>query len=548
LSSKGITSLSLDDFDGLSNLSHLNLDRNELNSLPEDVFDGLSKLNVIQLSNNELSSLPENIFDGLSKLQSIYLNYNELSSLPEDVFDGLSKLKYLFLYDNKLSSLPENVFDGLSNLERLFMYNNKLSNLPEDVFDGLSDLDTIKLNGNSLICLPRSLPLSVTVDVQLPRCGNLLVFTPSSLTVAEGASVSYTVALASEPTAAVTVSLSSGSGVTLDTDAATNGNQNSLNFSTANWNTPQTVAVSGEQDNDAIDDTVILSHAASGGDYGLVSGDLVVTVTDDETATLLLTPASLTVAEGGSGSYTVALASQPTAEVTVSLSSGSGVTLDTDAATDGNQNSLSFSTTNWSTPQTVAVSGEQDNDAIDDTLVLSHTASGGDYIYVTANLSVAVIDDDKAPTLVLTPENLTVAEGGSSSYTVRLASLPTAAVTVTLTPGSSVTLDTDTATHGNQNTLSFTTANWSTPQTVEVSAGQDDDAIDDTVTLSHSASGGDYGSLTADLNVTVTDDETAALLLTPSSLSVSEGGSGSYTVALASQPTAAVTVSLSSGS
>ncbi|TGG80840.1 MAG: hypothetical protein ERJ69_05930, partial [Aphanocapsa feldmannii 288cV] len=37
------------------------------------------------------------------------------------------------------------------------------------------------------------------------------------------------------------------------------------------------------------------------------------------------------------------------------------------------------------------------------------------------------------------------------------------------------------------------------------------------------------------------DDETAALLFTPSSLTLVGGGSGSYTVALASQPTAAVT-------
>ncbi|TGG93001.1 MAG: hypothetical protein ERJ67_05040 [Aphanocapsa feldmannii 277cV] len=172
-----------------------------------------------------------------------------------------------------------------------------------------------------------------------------LVLTPSSLSVSEGGSGSYTVALAGPPSAAVTVTISSGSGVTLDTDADTNGNQNTLSFPTVNWNTPQTVVVRSEQDDDAVDETVTLSHRASGGDYGSVTADLSVTVRDDETAALLLTPSSLTVSEGGSGSYTVALASQPTDTVTVTISSGSGVvTRDTDPVSNGNQNSLTFST------------------------------------------------------------------------------------------------------------------------------------------------------------------------------------------------------------
>ena len=56
--------------------------------------------------------------------------------------------------------------------------------------------------------------------------------------------------------------------------------------------------------------------------------------------------------------------------------------------------------------------------------------------------------------------------------------------------------------------LTFTVDNWNTAQTVTVKAGQDDDAANDTATLTHTASGGDYVSITADLPVTVTDDDT----------------------------------------
>ena len=37
--------------------------------------------------------------------------------------------------------------------------------------------------------------------------------------------------------------------------------------------------------------------------------------------------------------------------------------------------------------------------------------------------------------------------------------------------------------------LTFTTENWDTPQTVTVSAAQDADAVDDTAMLTHSVSG-----------------------------------------------------------
>ncbi|TGG92121.1 MAG: leucine-rich repeat domain-containing protein [Aphanocapsa feldmannii 277cV] len=50
LSSKGITSLSSGDFDGLSNLKQLWLNKNDLSSLPEDIFAGLSNLRVLYLN------------------------------------------------------------------------------------------------------------------------------------------------------------------------------------------------------------------------------------------------------------------------------------------------------------------------------------------------------------------------------------------------------------------------------------------------------------------------------------------------------------------
>ena len=117
------------------------------------------------------------------------------------------------------------------------------------------------------------------------------------------------------------------------------------------------------------------------------------------------------------------------------------------------------------------------------------------------------------PALVLSASALTVTEGGSGSYTVRLAARPSASVTVAITSSNAeVTVDdTDTVTSGVQNTLTFTTGNWSTAQTVTVRAAEDDDAAGDTATLTHAIGGaGEYDRL-ADprLAVTVNDNDAA---------------------------------------
>ena len=61
--------------------------------------------------------------------------------------------------------------------------------------------------------------------------------------------------------------------------------------------------------------------------------------------------------------------------------------------------------------------------------------------------------------------------------------------------------------------LTFTAGTWSTTQTVTVSAAADTDAVNDTATVSHAVSGGDYGTnnvTASDVAVTVSDDETVS--------------------------------------
>ena len=351
-----------------------------------------------------------------------------------------------------------------------------------------------------------------------------LVFSPTSLGVAEGDDASYTVRLATEPTSTVTVTITGHSGTDLTLDAT------SLEFTTSTWDDAQTVTVTAGEDADTTDDTATLAHAASGGGYGAVDADLAVTVTDNDSAGLVLSPTSLDVDEGDDASYTVRLATEPTGTVTVTVSGHSGTDLTLDAT------SLEFTTSTWEDEQTVTVTAAEDDDTADDTATLAHAAAGGGYS-LSANLAVTVTDDDTAG-LVFSPTSLDVDEGDDASYTVKLATEPTSTVTVTITghSGTDLTLDVT--------SLEFTTSTWDDAQTVTVTAGEDADTTDDTATLAHAASGGGYGAVDADLAVTVTDNDSAGLVLSPTSLDVDEGDDASYTVRLATEPTGTVTVTI----
>ena len=96
----------------------------------------------------------------------------------------------------------------------------------------------------------------------------------------------------------------------------------------------------------------------------------------------------------------------------------------TRASGDGNLSvktgaSLTFTTSNWSTDQTVTLQAAQDADGIDGQATFSHAAVGGDYSGLSASLTATEDDNDRAVTLSKT--DVVVPEGGTATYTVKLA-------------------------------------------------------------------------------------------------------------------------------
>ena len=259
-----------------------------------------------------------------------------------------------------------------------------------------------------------------------------------------------------------------------------------LRFTASNWDTEQTVTVAGVDDGDSANETVTVTNTASDGEYAGVTASVRVTVDDDDKPGITFTPASLTVGEAGVGRYGVRLNAAPTADVTVAISSSNpDVTV--------MPNSLAFTSSNWETEQTVDVTAAEDADAADDTANLRHRPSGGGYgSGQNKDLIVTVTDYDTAR-LMLSTTTLTVDEAGQNTYTVKLQTEPTVTVTVTVSsddPGAA------TATVSGS-TLRFTASNWDTEQTVTVAGVDDGDSANETVTVTNTASGGEYAGVTA---------------------------------------------------
>ena len=243
-----------------------------------------------------------------------------------------------------------------------------------------------------------------------------------------------------------------------------------------------------------------------------------VTVTDDD-ATVTVSSSSVTVAEaGGRATYTMKLDGQPTGNVTMTVTSSSGVATVSPGL-------LTFTPSNWATPQTITVTGVDDSSAGGNrSATITHTASGGGYDDAAVpSVSVTVTDDDG---MVVSTNAVEVAEaGGQGTYTVRLRTPPAGNVTVTVASS-----DEEIA-RASPTTLTFTPSNSGTSRTVTVTGVNDglDNGASRSATITNTPSGTGYGSAQAQrVEVTVTDDE-AAPTLEISGGKATEGNTGTTT-------------------
>ena len=391
----------------------------------------------------------------------------------------------------------------------------------------------VKVTGeNGTTMLTYEIELQRGGDVVAPGTASLSALSLTDVTLDPAftsGTIDYTANVAST-VASTTVKATAANGATAvitppDADASTDGHQVNL---AVDAKTPITIVVTGP--------------GMTASTYKVIVTRRPSTPTAAEPGLTLNPPENLVIREGEVETYTMVLTTAPTADVTVEFPD--------DALGDVSlsRTSATFTTTNWSTPQTVNVLAADDEDQSDDMVTITHTITSTAEAYTdlpTVGLMVTVTDDDKTAGLTVSSEGVTVIEGAATgvTYTVALAAVPTADVTVAVS-----VVETGDDAHAvtvAPASLTFTATNWAMAQTVTVKAGEDDDAAHNMVTLRHTVTA--YGRTVVSrttVTVTVTDDDVAGLMISATAMELGEGGSASYDVQLATKPTANVTVTI----
>ncbi|GIK38685.1 MAG: hypothetical protein BroJett011_25180 [Chloroflexota bacterium] len=391
-------------------------------------------------------------------------------------------------------------------------------------------------------------PADVTVTVNdddVP--GVTIVESSGGTAVTEGgATDTYTVRLNTIPTATVTINIATGGQINPVTALTFAADSTALD--------PQSVTIA------ATDDTVVegdhsqvIGHSASGGGYdGVAINDVTAALTDNDLA-YAISSGQTTVSEGNSGPTAISFTLTRSGAVTTTAGSVEFSLGGTASGSDYNNVSptpgaVSFSAGQTQQQITLDVLGDfgvEPDETIIVTLSNASAPGSGTATIPTASAQTSITNDDSAGFTVSPTSGLTTTEAsGTASFSVRLNSQPTAAVTVTLTsndPGEGTP---------SPASLVFSPANWASNQTVTVT-GQDDLAADGdmayTIQTGVITSDPDYLSLDpADVVLTNLDNDTPGYTISPNNFTLSEGGSQVVSISLYTPPTADVTIHLSS--
>ena len=382
------------------------------------------------------------------------------------------------------------------------------------------------------VTVPQTVSVTVrhgpSIALSSDESGSTLTLTDSNgnpypgIHVPLGGKATLYVALGAAPTSDVTLDLSRHydrrDSIRFDTDPDADGDQSSLTFPKSAWSVPQAVEVRsiGAPGGVRSGAVVRLRPSRSIGDSGYRYLSAVdVRVREVEGPGLVLKPGRLDVPEGGTASYLLRLASQPTSDVTVSIAAGDGdrgiTLLDADDSSAGNQvTPVVFTPDNWRNGRWVTVQAAEDEYTAHRERSVAHTAASDDASYggLTASMVAVKVDND-VPALVVSVSELEVPEnskneskGNTATYRVSLA----AGVDGTVTVANSMSTDSDSALSVSPPSLTFGPDNWRVPQVVTVSSGNDGDLVNGNGTVVHSALGAPYDGVSATVAVTQIDD------------------------------------------
>ncbi|MYH15217.1 MAG: hypothetical protein F4149_08585, partial [Gammaproteobacteria bacterium] len=281
------------------------------------------------------------------------------------------------------------------------------------------------------------------------------------------------------------------------------------------------------------------------------TGSVAFKILEPATPGVSVSTGALSLAEGGgAGSYTVALDSAPTADVTVTATSGDAakVRVHGPGGAAGASAALVFTPSSWGA-QTVTVTPQDDGDAGDESVTVSHAVSNtGGYSGVTAPSVTVNVEDDDTPVVAFASASSSAGEAaGTRDIAINLDPAPAAGIL--LAYGVS-----GTATAGSGHDFSIANSGAvSVPSgaaTATIPVAVNDDSIEEnseTVVLTLT-DGADYALGAVKIHtLTISDNDDPPPdpeVSVSAGAAVTEGGKASFTVSASPAPSAPLDVKL----
>ena len=294
----------------------------------------------------------------------------------------------------------------------------------------------------------------------------------STLVAESGSTDTFTVVLTAQPAHDVVIFVTSG-----DTGEAT-VDKAELTFTNGNWNSAQTVTVTGI--NDDLDDgnvSVTVTLGTADDDDCCDSWDNVANQTmsvvnsDNDTAGFSIAHtdgATIVTEDAGTDTFSLVLNAEPAGNVVLSVSSS-----DTGEVTTGSA-TVTFTAGNWDTAQNVTLTGV--NDDVDDgnvnttmTIAVVDGSSSNEFDNVADQTFTVANTDNDAAAFTVDPSATTVTEGSTVTVTVVLQTAPNTNVMIDISTSDASELTISSV------SVTFTAGNWSVNQTITLTAVDDTD-------------------------------------------------------------------------
>ncbi len=309
--------------------------------------------------------------------------------------------------------------------------------------------------------------------------------------VPEGGTAQFQVRLTAQPGSDVAVTVARASG---DTDITVQ--TPSLTFTPANWNVYQGVTLAAAEDADIQNSQAVIRLSAA----GVPNKDITATEQDNDTLQFETNVDALSVPEGSTAQFQVRLTAQPGSDVAVTVARASG-----DADITVQTPSLTFTPANWNVYQGVTLAAAEDADIQNSQAVIRLSAVG-----IADKDILATEQDNDTLQFETNVDALSVPEGSTAQFQVRLTAEPGSDVAVTVARASG---DTDITVQ--TPSLTFTPANWNVYQGVTLAAAEDADIQNSQAVIRLSAVGVPNKEITATEQDDDVDNGAIAIILSP---------------------------------